>query len=82
MLQILYLQPICNSICHAPTIYQLVHYTRLVAGGRCCLLYTSMQTKQIVNTLMLDDATAAKFTPVYEKYLKELRECRDVYKRQ
>ncbi len=35
-----------------------------------------MQTKQIVNTLMLDDATAAKFTPVYEKYLKELRECR------
>ena len=25
---------------------------------------------------MLDDATAAKFTPVYEKYLKELRECR------
>lgn len=35
-----------------------------------------MQTKQIVNTLMLDDATAAEFTPVYEKYLKELRECR------
>ena len=35
-----------------------------------------MQTKQIVKTLMLDDATAAKFTPVYEKYLKELRECR------
>ena len=32
-----------------------------------------MQTKQIVNTLMLDDATAAKFTPVYEKYLKELK---------
>ena len=35
-----------------------------------------MQTNQIVKTLMLDDATAAKFTPVYEKYLKELRECR------
>ena len=33
-----------------------------------------MQTNQIVKTLMLDDATAAKFTPVYEKYLKELRE--------
>ena len=32
-----------------------------------------MQTNQIVKTLMLDDATAAKFTPVYEKYLKELR---------
>ena len=26
--------------------------------------------------LMLDDATAAKFTPIYEKYLKELRDCR------
>ena len=26
-----------------------------------------MQTNQIVKTLMLDDATAAKFTPVYEK---------------
>ena len=38
--------------------------------------FMQMQTKQIVNTLMLDDATAAKFTPVYEKYLKELRECR------
>ena len=35
-----------------------------------------MQTNKIVKTLMLDDATAAKFTPVYEKYLKELRECR------
>lgn len=35
-----------------------------------------MQTKQIVKTLMLDDATAAKFTPVYAKYLKDLRECR------
>ncbi|WP_303010629.1 hypothetical protein [uncultured Bacteroides sp.] len=35
-----------------------------------------IQTDQMVRTLMLDDATAAKFTPVYEKYLKELRECR------
>ena len=49
-----------------------------------------MQTNQMVKILMLDDATATKFTPVYEKYLKELRECRmtvsythlDVYKRQ
>jgi len=31
-----------------------------------------MQTNQIVKTLMLDDATAAKFTPVYEKYLGHL----------
>lgn len=35
-----------------------------------------MQTNQMVKTLMLDDATAAKFTPVYEKYLNELRGCR------
>ena len=35
-----------------------------------------MQTDRMVKALMLDDATAAKFTPVYEKYLKELRECR------
>ena len=35
-----------------------------------------MQTNQMVRALMLDDATAAKFTPIYEKYLKELRECR------
>lgn len=37
-----------------------------------------MQTNQMVKILMLDDATAAKFTPVYEKYLKELRECREM----
>ena len=35
-----------------------------------------MQTNQMVKALMLDDATTAKFTPVYEQYLKELRECR------
>ena len=35
-----------------------------------------MQVDQMVKTLMLDDATATKFTPVYEKYLKDLRECR------
>ena len=33
-----------------------------------------MQTNQMVRALMLDDATAAKFTPIYEKYLKELRD--------
>ena len=42
VLQILYLQPICNSICHAPTIYQLVHYTRLVAGGRCFHIFSTL----------------------------------------
>lgn len=35
-----------------------------------------MQANQMVKALMLDDATAAKFVPVYENYLKELRECR------
>lgn len=34
-----------------------------------------MQTEQMVRTLMLDDATAAKFVPLYGSYLKELREC-------
>ena len=32
--------------------------------------------KQVLDALMLDDATAAKFTPVYQAYQKEMRECR------
>lgn len=36
---------------------------------------TKMRTEQMVKTLMLDDATAAKFTPMYGKYLQETREC-------
>jgi len=35
-----------------------------------------MQVNQMVSRLMLDDATAAKFVSVYEKYLTELRNCR------
>ena len=35
-----------------------------------------MQTNQMIKSLMLDDATAAKFTPIYQRYVKELRECR------
>ena len=34
------------------------------------------QTNQMVKMLMLDDDTTAKFIPVYQNYLKELRECR------
>lgn len=34
------------------------------------------QTNQMVRKLMLDDATTAKFVPVYQDYLKELRECK------
>ncbi len=35
-----------------------------------------MQVNQVVSALMLDDAAAAKFRPVYENYLKELGEAR------
>lgn len=35
-----------------------------------------MQTNRIVKELALDDATAAKFTPIYTQYMKDLRECR------
>ena len=40
------------------------------------------QTNQMVKMLMLDDATTAKFIPVYQNYLKELRECRMMNRRQ
>ena len=36
----------------------------------------AMQCNQVVKALLLDDATAAKFTPVYMQYLKELSESR------
>lgn len=36
----------------------------------------SKRTNQMVQVLMLDDATAAKFVPVYSQYLKERMECR------
>jgi hypothetical protein len=35
----------------------------------------SHRTGRMVQTLMLDDATAAKFTPVYSQYLKEMMDC-------
>lgn len=38
--------------------------------------YRAMQCEQIVRTLMLDDATTARFTPVYEKYMTEMRAIR------
>ena len=38
--------------------------------------FMERQTHQMVKTLMLDDAATAKFVPVYQNYLKELRECR------
>lgn len=33
------------------------------------------QTSQMVHVLMLDDATASKFTPLYTQYLKDMMEC-------
>lgn len=39
------------------------------------------QTRQMTETLMLDDATAAKFVPVYKNYLKELNDCRMKYRK-
>lgn len=39
--------------------------------------YRAMQCEQIVRTLMLDDATAARFTPVYEQYMTEMRATRN-----
>lgn len=35
-----------------------------------------MQCNQIIKALALDDATAAKFTPVYKKYMEEMRSTR------
>lgn len=37
------------------------------------------QSRHLAKVLLLDDATAAKFMPVYENYLKELRDCRMEY---
>jgi hypothetical protein len=36
------------------------------------------RTEKMVQTLMLDDATSAKFTPIYSQYLKERLECRNM----
>ncbi|CAG9929511.1 hypothetical protein BOVA208_4799 [Bacteroides ovatus] len=41
-MQILYLQRICHSICNNATVYQLVHYERLVAGGRCFYIFSTL----------------------------------------
>jgi hypothetical protein len=34
------------------------------------------QCDQMVNALMLDDATSAKFVPIYEQYLNDMKNCR------
>lgn len=38
------------------------------------------QCNQMIKTLLLDDATAAKFTPLYTKYLDEMRAVRQNYR--
>ena len=35
-----------------------------------------MRTAKMAETLLLDDATAARFSPVYKQYLEELSNCR------
>lgn len=37
-----------------------------------------MQCNQIIKGLALDDATAAKFAPVYKKYMEEMNETRNM----
>lgn len=37
-----------------------------------------MQCNQLIKSLALDDATAAKFTPVYKKYMEEMRATRSM----
>ena len=38
--------------------------------------FAEMQLKQVLDALMLDDKTAAEFTPVYKDYQKEMKDCR------
>lgn len=38
--------------------------------------FKEMQLRQMLNALMLDDETAAKFTPVYKEYQEEMEACR------
>ena len=47
-LQVLYLQRICHSICNNATVYQLVHYERLVAGGRCFYVFSGSSSNLVV----------------------------------
>ena len=44
--------------------------------------FMERQTKQKVNTLMMHHAAAARIVPVYQNYMKELRECRMMNRRQ
>ena len=42
VLQILYLQRICNGICNAIIVYQSVYYFDFVAGGRCFFIFQTL----------------------------------------
>ncbi len=37
--------------------------------------FEEMQLKQVLGALMLDDKTAAKFTPIYRKYQEDMKAC-------
>ena len=56
-LQILYPQRICHSICNNATVYQLVHYERLVAGGRCFLFFQLYRGGLHITKMMLKTAS-------------------------
>ena len=43
--------------------------------GRKKVNFEEMQLKQVLGALMLDDNTAAKFTPIYKKYQEEMKAC-------
>lgn len=38
--------------------------------------FSEMQLKQMVKKMKLDEATTAKFTPLYQEYQKALKDCR------
>ena len=56
-LQVLYLQRICHSICNNATVYQLVHYERLVAGGRCFYIFSTLWRRITHHKMMLKTAS-------------------------
>ena len=52
VLQILYLQRICNGICNAIIVYQSVYYFDFVAGGRCFFIYNSNKSSLNIPDLL------------------------------
>ena len=49
------------GICNAPTIYQLVHYTRLVAGGRCFYGFQGSSSNLVVISFLFRRFSSSSF---------------------